>query len=105
MNRNKKNIKVTCDNCGSIYLHGKEITVIYNFSTGHYTFAFTCCGERQVRNMSPEEAVVVLRNKANFMTTCNPELSYRVGGDPIDEIDLADFRVALNTHDHLAAYA
>ena len=101
----KKNVRVTCEHCGNVLVRGKDITVIYNSSYVDYTYAFMHCGVRQVNALSPDDAVLLLRAKANFMTTCNPEPSYRVGGDPINEIDLADFRVALNTHDYLAAYA
>lgn len=100
-----KKVRITCEECGDILVNGKEITVIYNASYGTYTYAFTHCDGRQVRSLSPNDVVLLLKAKAQFMQTSKPRPSQRLGGEPIDEIDLADFRVSLNAHDHLAAYA
>lgn len=101
----KKNVRVTCEHCGNVLVSGKEIAVIYNSSYVDYTYAFMHCGVRQVDALSPDDAVLLLRAKAQFIETSKPKFSHRVGGEPIDEIDLADFRASLNMHDHLAAYA
>ena len=86
-------------------ISGKEIVVIYNESYVDYSFAFTHCGHRHVQSLNPDNAVLLLKAKAQFMTTSAPKLSRRPIGEPINEIDLSEFRIALNTHDHLASYA
>lgn len=101
----KKNVRVTCEHCGNVLLDGKDIVVIYNSSYVDYTYAFTHCGVRQVNALIPDDAVLLLRAKAQFMETSKPKFSPRLGGEPINEIDLADFVASLNIHDHLAAYA
>ena len=101
-----KNVKLHCGTCDNrINLHGSDIVVIYNSTYCDYTYAFSHCNVRQVKALSPEDAVLLLRSKAKFMQTAAPRLSFRPTGEPINEIDLHDFRASLNIHDHLAAYA
>lgn len=97
----------TCDDGDRKAVPYTDITLVCNQDTEKWTYTYQCkdCGGRQVFSLDPLLVLTMQACGTETLVTKNPVLSHRPYGPPLDNTDLSSFRVSLNQHDYLAAYA